>query len=84
MATHRKLEWTTSLGAIAQELIVAKDREVSEGRYHPTDVQDRADTLTVAELRHASAELDEELERLRLFTTCINELKERLKEVAAV
>jgi hypothetical protein len=84
MATPRKLEWQTSLGSIAQELVVAKDREVREGRYRPTDVQDHTDTLTVAELRHASAELDEELERLRLFTTRINELKERLKEVAAV
>ena len=84
MTTPRKLEWQTSLGSIAQELVVAKHKEVREGRYHPTDVQDRADQLSVFELRQVSGELDEELERLRLFTTRINELKERLKEVAAV
>lgn len=84
MATPRKLEWGTSLGSTAQELLAAKHKEVYEGRHRPTDVQDRADQLSVFELRQVSGELDEELERLQLFITRINELKERLKEVAAV
>lgn len=84
MSSSKNIEWQTKLTGTSQSLVSAMDKETNDTRWNANHVKPLVDELTVAELRSTSVELDEELDRLRVFVERIHELKEKLKEVAAV
>lgn len=75
-----KLQWQSALGGMAQELVSVTDAVVRDARYKDDRVMEKADALTIGELRGIFAELDAELERLTVFKNRIDTLKTKLME----